>query len=76
MTQATILPCMCVDGDALLEHLSYLDGAVTALHAVGEQANPTKQTMNAVAYLAGRISDHIHDINRLCKAAHFGRAAL
>ena len=73
--QATIPPRMSVDGDALLEHLTYLEGAVTALHAVSEQANPTEQQTNAVAYLAGRISDHIHDICRLCEAAHFGARA-
>ena len=74
--QATVPPRMSVDGDALLEHLTHLEGVVTALHAVSEPRDrePTGQIMNAVAYLTGRISDHMHDIFLLCEAAHFRRA--
>ena len=65
---------LLVDGEALLEQLTYVESALTSLHAVSQLTDPTLRTMGAVAYLAGRLSDHVHDIHLLCEAANSRRA--
>ena len=60
--------------DELVEQLHYAQSAVTALHALSQQHDdPTGNAMDSVAYLAGRLSDHLSAAGMLALRFSQGR---